>query len=95
MLQHYFRLLASHPAELRQSYKGVVAYLAGLIADAAASGDVRSTDHRRTAGFILQTMNTAVQANILDSPLMDPPPSPEEVWGFCLRGLGAGPVNAE
>jgi hypothetical protein len=40
-------------------------------------------------------MNTAVQANILDSPLMDPPPSPQEVWEFCLRGLGAGPVNAE
>jgi AcrR family transcriptional regulator len=95
MLQHYFRLLVSHPAELRQSYKGVIAYLAGLIADAAASGDVRSADHERTAGFILQTMNTAVQANILDSPLMDPPPSPEEVWEFCLRGIGAGPANAE
>jgi AcrR family transcriptional regulator len=95
MLQHYFRLLVSHPAELRQSYQGLVAYLAGLIAEAAATGDVRSTDHRRTAGFILQTMNTAVQANILDSPLMDPPPSPQEVWEFCLRGIGAGPANAE
>ena len=95
MVQHYFRLLVSHPAELRQSYKGVIAYLAGLIADAAASGAIRSTDHHRTAGFILQTMNTAIQANILDWPLMDPPPSPEEVWEFCLRGIAAGPANAE
>jgi hypothetical protein len=57
------------------------------------SGILQNLPHRRTAVFILQTMNTAVQANILDSPLMDPPPSPEEVWEFCLRGIGAGPAE--
>jgi hypothetical protein len=30
-----------------------------------------------------------MQGNILDSPLMDPPPSAEEVWEFCLRGIKA------
>jgi AcrR family transcriptional regulator len=90
LVQQYFRLQVSHPAELRQSNTGTIAYLAQLVADAAASGHVRSEDHHRTAGFILQTMYTAMQGNILGSPLMDPPPSPEEVWEFSLQGIRAG-----
>jgi len=94
LVQHYFKLQVSHPAGLRQSYKGVITYLAELVADAAAAGAVLSTDHERTAGFILQMMNSAIQANVLDSPLMDPPPSPEEVWEFCFRSFRADPANA-
>ena len=90
LVQQYLRLQVSHPAELRQSYKRVIVYLAELVAEAAAAGYVQSTDHERTAGFIMQTANTAIHANILGSPMMDLPPSPEEVWEFCLRGIKAG-----
>jgi AcrR family transcriptional regulator len=90
LVQQFFRLQVSHPAELRQSYKGVIAYLAQLVADAAAAGYIQSIDHERTAGFVMQMVNTAIQANILGSPMMDLPPSPEEVWEFCLRGIKAG-----
>jgi AcrR family transcriptional regulator len=88
MVQQYFRLQLSHPDELRHSYRPVVAYLSGLIADAAAAGEIHSTDHDRTAAMILQTVTTSIQLTIIGSPLMDPAPSPEEVWAFCLAGMG-------
>jgi hypothetical protein len=43
--------------------------------------------HERAAGLVLQLVSTAYQASILGSPLVDPPPSPEEVWEFCKAGL--------
>jgi hypothetical protein len=38
--------------------------------------------------MILQTVTTSIQLTIIGSPLMDPAPSPEEVWAFCLAGMG-------
>jgi AcrR family transcriptional regulator len=90
LVQQYFRLQLNHPAELRQALKGHVAYLSDLIADAARTGAIRSMDHDRAAGLVLQVVSTAYQASILGSPLVDPPPSPEEVWEFCRSGLLAG-----
>jgi AcrR family transcriptional regulator len=90
LVQQYFRLQLNHPAELRHALKGHVAYLSDLIADAALSGAIRSMDPDRAAGLVLQLVATAYQASILGSPLVDPPPSPEEVWEFCERGLLAG-----
>jgi AcrR family transcriptional regulator len=87
MVQQYFRLQGTHPDELRHSYKPVVAYLSGLVADAAAAGEIRSTDHDRTAAMILQVVMTTMQMTIIGSPLIDPPPSPEEVWAFCRAGI--------
>ena len=90
LVQQYFRLQLSHPAELRQALKGHVAYLSDLIADAARTGAIRSMDHDRAAALVLQQVATAFHASILGSPLVDPSPSPEEVWEFCKSGLLAG-----
>ncbi len=90
LVQQYFRLQLNHPSELRHSLKGHVAYLSDLIADAARAGAIRAVHHERAAGLILQVVSTAYQASILGSPLVDPSPSPEEVWEFCRSGLLAG-----
>ena len=87
LVQQYFRLQLNHPAELRHALKGHVAYLSDLIADASRTGALRSMHHERAAGLVLQLVSTAYQASILGSPLVDPPPSPEEVWEFCKAGL--------
>jgi AcrR family transcriptional regulator len=87
LVQQYFRLQLNHPAELRHALKGHVAYLSNLIADAARAGAIRTVHHERAAGLILQVVSTAYQASILGSPLVDPAPSPEEVWEFCRSGL--------
>jgi AcrR family transcriptional regulator len=92
MVQQYFRLQMNHPDELRHSYKGIVSYLSSLIADAAEAGEIESGDHDRTAAMILQIITTTIQMMVIGSPLMDPPPSPDEVWHFCLAGLGAQPA---
>jgi AcrR family transcriptional regulator len=87
LVQQYFRLQLNHPAELRHALKGHVAYLSELIADASRTGALRSVDPERAAGLVLQLVSTAYQASILGSPLVDPPPSAEEVWEFCRAGL--------
>jgi AcrR family transcriptional regulator len=87
LVQQYFRLQLNHPAELRHALKGHVAYLRDLIADAARAGAIRTVHHERAAGLVLQVVSTAYQASILGSPLVDPAPSPEEVWEFCKAGL--------
>jgi AcrR family transcriptional regulator len=95
LVQQYFRLQQSHPDELRNSYRSLVSYLSEIIADAAVAGRVRSVDHERTAAALLQMITTAIQACVTGSPLMDPPLSPEEVWDFCLGGIGMGDVGRE
>jgi len=87
LVQQYFRLQLNHPAELRHALNGHVAYLSELIADASRAGALRSIHPERAAGLVLQLVSTAYQASILGSPLVDPPPSPEEVWEFCKAGL--------
>ena len=87
LVKQYFRLQLTHPEDLRATFQGNTAYLRDLIADAAAVGAVRSTDHDRAAALVLQLITTAIQANILGSPLVDPPSTPEEVWEFCRVGL--------
>jgi AcrR family transcriptional regulator len=88
MVQQYFRLQLNHPDELRQSYRGVVTYLGGLIGEAAEEGTIHSDDFERTAAIVLQIITTTIQMIVVGSPLMDPPPTPEEAWQFCLVGLG-------
>ena len=90
LVQQYFRLQLSHPDELRNALKGHVAYLSELIADADRAGAIRSSDHTREAGLVLQLIATTYQASILGSPLVDPYPTPDEVWEFCRGGLLAG-----
>jgi AcrR family transcriptional regulator len=87
LVQQYFRLQLNHPGELRHALKGHVAYLSDLIADASRTGALRSVHHERAAGLVLQLVSTAYQASILGSPLVHPPPSPDEVWEFCKAGL--------
>jgi hypothetical protein len=76
LVQYYFRLQLSHPEDLRYSYSGLVSYLAGIVADAAAAGEIRSVDYERTAALILHLVTTAIQVGLIGSPLMDPPPTP-------------------
>jgi AcrR family transcriptional regulator len=90
LIQQFLQLQVSHPEELRQSYAGVLSYLSELVAEAADAGEIESTDHKRTAAIIMQTVVSASQASVIGSPLIDPPPTPEEVWQFCLNGIGAG-----
>lgn len=94
LVQQYFRLQLNHPAELRDALKGQVAFLSALIAEAARCGSIRTTDHERSAGIVHELVATTFQASILGSPLVDPPPTPEEVWEFCRSGLLAGPPDA-
>jgi AcrR family transcriptional regulator len=95
LFQHYFRLHLSHSDELRRSFRGAVDFLRGLVADAAEAGAIRSTDHDRTVALIWDTVTSAIQANVLGSPIVELPPSPEEVWEFCLSGIGAPSTDVD
>jgi AcrR family transcriptional regulator len=87
LFQHYFRLQLSHTDELRHSFRGAVTFLKGLIAEAEEAGVIRSTDHDRTAALIWEAVTSAIQSNVLGSPIVELPPTPEDVWDFCLRGI--------
>jgi AcrR family transcriptional regulator len=93
LIQQHLQLQGSHPDELRGSYAGVLAYLRELVAHAASGGLIQSSDHERTAALILQVVISATQASVIGSPVLDPPPTPEEVWAFCRSGLGAAPAD--
>jgi AcrR family transcriptional regulator len=90
LIAQFLQLQVSHPDELQHSYEGVLAYLTELVAAAAAAGEISSSDHRRVAALIMQTVVSSTQAMVIGSPVIDPAPSPEEVWRFCLQGIGAG-----
>lgn len=91
LVQHYFRIQLSHPDELRHSYQGLLGYLSELIAAAADAGRISSADPARTAALLLQTVTTAAQASIIGSPMVEPAPTPEEVWEFCIAGIAGRP----
>jgi AcrR family transcriptional regulator len=93
LVQQFFQLQLSHPDGLRESYAPVLAYLSGIVAEAAAAGSIRSTDHKRTAALIMQMVTSATQSSVIGSPLMEPAASAEEVWQFCLEGIGGGAAS--
>ena len=88
LIQQFFQLQLSHPDGLRESYAGVLNYLSELVLDAASAGRIHTKDHKRTAALIMQLVTSATQASVIGSPLMDSPATPEEVWAFCLLGIG-------
>jgi TetR/AcrR family transcriptional regulator len=89
LIAQFLQLQVSHPDELQHSYTGLLNYLTELVAEAAEAGEIDSSDHRRTAALIMQTVVSATQAMVIGSPVIDPAPTPEEVWSFCLKGIGA------
>jgi AcrR family transcriptional regulator len=87
LIQQFLQLQVSHPEELRHSYAGVLAYLTRLLVDASTADGIETAAHRRMAGLVLQMVVSSTQVMVLGSPVIDPPPSPEEVWQFCLGGI--------
>ena len=87
LIHQFFEVQMTHPDELRESYAGMLAYLAELLAQAA--GDSVSAQHQRAAALIMHMVVSATQASVVGSPLIDPPPTPDEVWQFCLHGVSA------
>jgi AcrR family transcriptional regulator len=87
LIQQFLQLQVSHPEELRHSYAGVLDYLTKLLVDANSPDGIETADHRRMAGLVLQMVVSSTQVMVLGSPVIDPPPPPDEVWRFCLSGI--------
>jgi AcrR family transcriptional regulator len=85
------QLLTSHPKEAAQAFAPLVVMLEELLADAAATGDIRpGLDHRRIAGVTLQAiMFNAFAAAISGLPQPDGDSAPEALWTLLLRGIGS------
>lgn len=86
LIQQFMQLQISHPDGLRQSYAGLLAYLTKLLVDASPK-KVETEQHRRVAALVLQMVVSATQAMVVGSPIVDPAPTPDEVWQFCLSGI--------
>jgi AcrR family transcriptional regulator len=89
LIEQFLQLQVKHPEELRHSYAGVLAYLTRLVVEAYAPDGIETAVHRRTAGLVLQLVVSSTQVMVLGSPVIDPAPTPEEVWQFCLAGMSA------
>jgi AcrR family transcriptional regulator len=87
LIEQFLQLQVKHPEELRQSYAGVLTYLTKLLVEAYAPDGVETAAHRRMAGLVLQMVVSSTQVMVLGSPVIDPAPTPEEVWQFCLSGI--------
>jgi AcrR family transcriptional regulator len=88
LVQHHFRLQESHPDELRHAVAPVTSLLARLITDAAAAGQIRVDDVDKAATLVFQGVTTAMQHVVLGSSPTGIVPSADDVWAFCLSGLG-------
>lgn len=88
LVEHHFRLQESHPDELRHAVAPVTSLLARLISDAAAAGEIRIEDVDKAATLVFQVVTTAMQHVVLGSSPTGVVPTAEDVWAFCLRGLG-------
>lgn len=88
LVEHHFRLQESHPDELRHAVAPVTSLLARLISDAAAAGEIRIDDVDKAATLVFQAVTTAMQHVVLGSSPTGVVPTAEDVWAFCLRGLG-------
>ena len=88
LVQHHFRLQESHPDELRHAVTPVTSLLARLIADATAAGCIQVDDVDKAATLVFQVVTTAMQHVVLGSSPTGIAPDADDVWGFCLRGLG-------
>ena len=84
------QLLTSHPKEAARAFAPLVVMLEQLLADAAASGDLRpGLDHRRIAGVALQAiMFNAFAATISGSLPADGDTAPETLWTLLMHGIG-------
>ena len=88
MILHHFRLQESRPDELRHALEPVVAQLRRLVADAADAGAIHVDDVDTATTLILQTVTTAIQSRVLGIVHGDATLPPDDVWEFCLHGLG-------
>jgi AcrR family transcriptional regulator len=90
LVQHHFRLQETHPDELRHAVEPVVSLLTTLVGEAAADGAIHVVDVDTAVTLVFQTVTTAMQQVVLGSSPTGVLPTPEEVWEFCVRGLGGG-----
>lgn len=86
LIQQFLQLQISHPDGLRQSYEGLLSYLTKLLVEASA-GNAETDEHRRVAALVLHMIVSATQAMVVGSPIIDPAPTPDEVWQFCRNGI--------
>ncbi len=92
LVHHHFRLQESHPEDFRNAMEPVTTYLRALVAAVAEAGVVVVRDVDKTTALILQMVTTAIQSDVLGSSPAGQPSTPEEIWEFCLHGIG-GPAG--
>ena len=91
MVEFAQQLLTSHPKEAARAFAPLVVQLEGLLAAAAAAGEIRpGLDHGRISGVVLQaTMFNAFATAISGSSSeLDGDTEPEVLWDLLLRGIG-------
>jgi AcrR family transcriptional regulator len=88
LIQHHFVLQETHPDELRHALEPVAALFRELIVDAAAAGAITPGDVDKATTLVLLVVTTAIQSSVLGSSPFGASPTPDEVWDFCLTGLG-------
>src|SRR5690606_38546549 len=83
------KLIEVEPELVGRARAPVVSLLCGLVEAAAAAGAVDAADPQ-TATYLLMSLNTAsITSSTLGNDVGARAPEPEQIAGFCLRGLGA------
>lgn len=93
MILHHFRLQELRADELRHALEPVVAQLRELVTTAAEAGVIRVDDVDTATTLILQTVTTAIQSRVLGVVHGDTSLTPDDVWQYCLHGLGGPAVE--
>jgi hypothetical protein len=80
------QLAVTHPDQVTAAMAPVSTMLLDLIDAAVAAGSIKSSDTRRSASLIQQTVMYSWFGNrIVQNPRMRV--TAEDTWEFCLRGL--------
>ncbi|MGW6014846.1 TetR/AcrR family transcriptional regulator [Streptomyces sp. NPDC055210] len=88
------RLLLTHPAQVATAHVPLLAVFTELVERAARADVVPAGAPGRRAGLVVQTVLSAARAHRVpaDDDMATATANAEEVWRFCLGGLG-GPYD--
>ncbi|MCX4766570.1 TetR/AcrR family transcriptional regulator [Streptomyces sp. NBC_01275] len=84
------QLLVSHPDQVASAHLPLLGFFTELVEAAVAAGQAVSPKPRRTASLIMQTAMFTARAPSAPVGAHPSPISAEEVWAFCLGGIGGG-----
>lgn len=81
------RLMVDHPDEVSAAYAPLFEFIASIVEDAAAAGQLREGRPRRLATMVMQAATVTAGRSGTGEATGSSPITGEEVWEFCLHAI--------